>query len=179
MQFSQVYTAVEMFCILLLLVGYLPRFLIYLLFLIDRHNLQRAHLYFQVRRFTFFLFTIMAVCVLVLLFVYSAILSNTVGTGVAYVMVIFMGPFVALLSVDLYLTVMVKYFRSEKAFKMQPFLNKGKHKKNRVMPLNGVIADNSSDSLSGKSKSESSLKSTGSTTASKRREVVKKHTNIN
>ena len=129
--FSSIYTAFECGLFIIAFLCYLPRALFYGLFLLNK-RIKRLHWYLTAKSASFFVLCFLGAITLVLTFVFSTLLTDTLGTGLAYMITFFMVPVHLVLGVDLYLCIMVRHCLEERIWLAQP---KVKHQRKATEDL--------------------------------------------
>ena len=116
-KFSYIYYAFEYGFLFMIVFCYLPRSIFYMLFLTRKRKIRALMWYVNVKNGTFFCLCLLSVITLILTFGFSTLLSNTLGTGVAYMIILFMVPMDIVLVVDLYLCITCKYYLEERVWR--------------------------------------------------------------
>jgi hypothetical protein len=140
--FSIIYYAFQFGFAYVFIVVYFPRGLFYMVYLMSGMRIKRLHWYLTTKSVTFFAFSILAVMTLLMTFVFSTMLTKTFGTGLAYMMILFMAPMVVALCVDLYLCIVVNYYLEERIWQAQPKVqHKRKHDDENEQPVTTELLD--------------------------------------
>ena len=99
---------------------YLPRSFLYLFFVLGGLKIKRMHWYMQAKSYSFFVLCLLGMTTLVIIFASSFMLTQTLGTSVAYVLALFMIPITLLVAIDLYLCITTKQCLEERIWMAQP-----------------------------------------------------------
>ncbi len=117
-----------------------------MLFLTRKRKIRALMWYVNVKNATFFCLCVLSVITLILTFGFSTLLSNTLGTGVAYMIILFMVPMDIVLIVDLYLCITCKYYLEERVWRAQPKVqHKRKNDDENEEPVKTELIRNTGD----------------------------------
>lgn len=118
--FSSIYYAFQYSFWFTMITVYLPRAIFYIIYLFRRSSITGLHWYLTMKSFTFFCLCFLGIVTLLLTFICSTMLTNTFGTGLAYMMILFMVPATIILGIDLYLCITIKYSLEERIWLAAP-----------------------------------------------------------
>jgi hypothetical protein len=136
LNFSYIYFTFQAGFAYLLFTVYTPRGLFYMVYLMSGTRIKRLHWYITVKSVTFFLLCVLAIFTLLMTFIFSTMLMKTFGTGLAYMMILFMVPTVVALCLDLYLCITANYYLEERIWQAQPKVqHKRKHDDESETPV--------------------------------------------
>lgn len=144
--FSNIYFAFQFGFAFMMIAVYVPRALFFLVFLMSGKKIKKLHWYLTVKSVTFFLLCLLAVTTLLFAFVFSTLLTNTFGTGLAYMMILFMVPIIIALMGDLYLCTVVHLCLEERIWLAAPKVqHKRKHDDENEEPVKTELLDGESN----------------------------------
>ena len=113
-KFSSVYFAFTYGFLFMFITIYIPRVLFYLIYLGTGRRIKKMMWLMNVKVITFFFLCTLGVTTLALTFFFSAMLTNTFGTGLMYMIILFMVPVTLFLLLDLYLCLATKDYLEER-----------------------------------------------------------------
>lgn len=113
---SNIYRTIILFFIATLVCCSLPRTIFYFIYLFSKGDLKKLNWYMLTRIYSFFVNCFLSAVALIIIFLGASVLTNSFGSSVGLVLILFMTPITLLLILDFYLCTVTKYYFEERVW---------------------------------------------------------------
>ena len=120
LKFSSVYYGFEITFMFLFSTIYVPRSIFYIIYLAFGMRIKKLLWLMNIKMITFFLICLASGAALCSIVAFNSSLKNTFGTGLMYMVILFMIPIILWLLLDLFLCLVTKDYLEERIWLAQP-----------------------------------------------------------